>query len=279
MESSKQETKSKPSNKTNLWIGLGVGAFALVVGIVAAIVLIPQMMRPDYHKMNDAVVELEEELDHYFYNSACVDVETYVDDKYVSIDEYNEFLKECKNDAENIYTHVAKFESESSVTKDNEINDLYAKFMVAFNKKAPSKDQLESTLKVYEAVHSFLVAADELDFGPDSLPTPTEFAKVTDYLINSNNEVLKNFAEGLNQHYDALYEAGQAFLSANPDDDNYMDLYEAYSDASDDFSDYYDEQSEIINELEVFLADTSDDEPSVNDSFEEMKSAIVEKAR
>ena len=279
MEPSNQETKSESSNKTNLWIGLGVGAFALVVGIVAAIVLIPQMMRPDYHKMNDAVVELEEELDHYFYNSACGDVEMYVDDEYTSIDEYNEFLKECKNDAENIYIHVAKFESESGVTKDNEINDLYAKFMVAFNKKAPSKDQLESTLKVYEAVHSFLVAVDELEDDSDSLPAPTEFSKATNYLINSGNEALKSLADGLNQHYDALYEAGQAFLSANPDDDNYMDLYEVYSDASDDFSDYYDEQSEIINELEVFLADTSDDEPSVNDSFEEMKSAIIEKVR
>ena len=278
MESTKQEAKSESSNKIGLWIGLGIGAFVLVVGIVAAVILVPQMMRPDYQKTYDAVVELEEELNHYFYNSACGDVEAYVDDEYTGIDEYSEYIKVCRDEAENMYVQVAKFESESGVTRDSELSALYDKFRKAFDKKAPGKDQIESTLRIYAAMHGFVVGVEELDDDSDDFPAPSEFATVSNYLVDSDNEVLKEFAEGLTERYGALYEAAQAYLKANHDDGDYMELYDAYLDASDEFMNYYNEQSDILERLEVFLADSSDDEPSVIDAFDDLQAAIAKKA-
>ena len=272
---------TESGSKTGLWIGLGVGALVLIVAGVAAALLIPQMLQPDYDKMADVASDLFDGLSDYFYSSACHDVRFNVDDYYsTSVSEYSGMIEDCKKDAIKVYDDVAKFESESGVSRDSEINDLYIKFKKAFSKKAPSKDQLDSTLKTYEALHNFVVQANELDNKADSMVTPSEFARVTNNLTDSGNGVLKSFGEGLNQRYGVLYDAAQAYSKARYSDSNYSDVSDDYWDARDDFLDYFNEQSEILDELEVSLADTSGDgDDSVVDTFNDMQSAIIKKLR
>jgi hypothetical protein len=270
------------NNKTGLFIGLGVGIVA-IIGIVAAAILIPQTMTPDYNIMLDSASNLSDELSNYFYSSACNDVRQNVDNYYsVTNDEYAEFINQCGQDAENLYAAVAKFEAESGVGRDQEINELYQRFKKLLDEKAPAKDKLENTLKIHEAVHRFAVEMDKIDDDDyESMPDPSEFKKVAAILIESGDETLKTFAEGLSERYDTLYKASQELLNVNYSDPDYQSVYDVYWDASDDFSDFYYEQSDIIDDIDYPLADSfsDDEEGDVMDAFNDLKTAILNKLK
>lgn len=269
------------NNKTGLFIGLGVGIVA-IIGIVAAAILIPQTMTPDYNIMFDSASNLSDELSNYFYSSACNDVRRNVDNYYsVTNDEYTEFINQCGQDAENLYAAIVKFEAESGVGRDQEISELYQRFKKLFDEKAPAKDKLENTLKIHEAVHRFAVEMDKIDDDYESMPDPSEFKKVAAILIESGDEALKTFAEGLSERYDTLYKASQELLNVNYSDPNYQSVHDAYWDASDDFSDFYYEQSDIIDDIDYPLADSfsDDEEGDVMDAFNDLETAILNKLK
>lgn len=270
----------KSGNKIGLWVGLGVGTLVLVGGIVAAI-LIPQMMKPDYNKMYDLANSLGDEVYNYFYSSACHDVRLYVDSYYsAEANEYAEYVNNCRNDAAKIYAEIEKFEAESNVSKDSEINELYLKFKKTFDEKAPGKDRIEQTLKVYEAIHNFVSEVKGLGSDLESMPTPSEFKEISESLANSGDERLRGFAEGLNQRYETLYEKYRSLSEMDYSDSNYMTVYEEYLEAGNELSDYFNEQSDVIDDLDYPLADTSGrGDDSVVDTFSDLESAIVEKAK
>jgi hypothetical protein len=249
---------------------------------VAAAILIPQTMTPDYNIMFDSASNLSDELSNYFYSSACNDVRRNVDNYYsVTNDEYTEFINQCGQDAENLYAAVAKFEAESGVGRDQEINELYQKFKKLFDEKAPAKDKLENTLKIYEAVHKFAVEIDKTFGDYKSMPDPSEFKQAVNILIESGDEALKTFAEGLSERYDVFYEASQEFMNIDYSNPNYQSIYDAYLDASNDFSDFYYEQSDILNDIDYPLADTYSDnnEDNVMKTFNNLNDAILKKLK
>jgi len=284
-----EAASSDSSSNVGLWVALGVGGLLAISAVVA--VLVPQMLAPNYTKMYDSSVELQDALSEYFYSSACHDVAFYVDNYYsVDAEEYNEYIEECKKDASKVYEAVATFEAESEVSRDSEINSLYQNFKKAFDEKAPAQDKLESTLKVYAAAHDFVVGMNDFDTSSGTIPTVEEFKKVTDTLVNSGDATLKEFGEGLNTRYAKLYDAAQAYIKTSYSDPNHREVSENYEDATDDMKDYLDEQLENIKNLGYPLADVSDyddyddddnddDNDGVNpvDAFDEVQEAISKK--
>lgn len=281
---------TESSSKVGLWIALGVGLLLAVGAIVS--VIVPQMLTPDYSKMYDSSIELQDALSEYFYSSACHDVALYVDDYYsTDAEEYNESIEDCKKDATKVYNAVSKFEAESGASRDSQINGLYQNFKKAFDEKAPAQDKLESTLKVYAAAHDFVVGMNDFDTSSGTIPTVEEFKKVTDTLVNSGDATLKEFGEGLNTRYAKLYDAAQAYIKTSYSDPNYREVSENYEDATDNMEDYLEEQLENIKNLGYPLADVSDyddyddddddDNDGVNpvDAFDEVQEAIYEKLK
>ena len=292
----KDEAEKKTTeggNKTGLWIGLGISAVVIILGVIAAI-FIPKMFKPDYKIMYDQSMEFYDELSDFMYNSSCYKASVNVTNVYsVSSETYKKYIDGCKEDVDEMYGMLQQFEMNSGVMKDSETKELYEKFLAVFNVNAPGSEKIETTLKAYEGMHEFKEGMDDLEYyNAEKLMSTDDFSKLVENLTDSGSEKLKVFGEGLKQRYDALVKAGKEYIAKQKayndtsfSSSNWESVYDAYSSAHDDFYDaeedfynyYYDEYPDD-EDLDVHLVYTGDlGDGSIMDTFDDLQRAILKK--
>lgn len=290
----KEAKESEKKSNRGLYIGLGIGGGALVVGGIVAAILIPKLLLPDYKVMHEQASALYGDLSNFVYNSKCYKVSSNVKNTYsVSSETYKKYIEECKNDANSIYGKIDQFENDSGVMKDSETKELFEKFLTVFDNNAPGADKLEATLKAYEGMHEFAEGMEDVGYyDMTKLMSTDEFLKIVNNLIDSGSEKLKTFGEGLKQRYETLYKAGQdclakqkAYQNTSFSSGNWNSAYKTYSDARDkfndateDFYDYYSKDYPKDDELDVHLVDYEDyGDGSIMDTFDNLQRAIMKK--
>lgn len=295
MESMAPQPSAKPSSsKTKkLVIGGSIGAGVLILAIVVIVVIV-QALRPDYQTAYQKSSEMYDTVSDFVFKSNCQKVRANVMDyRSVGIAAYDEYVEKCKTDANEFYAAVEEFGALSGVAKDSEISELYNKFKVVVATNAPGKDKLEDTLKAYAAYHNYNAKMGELDFYSDELPSTSDVAAAAQYLIDSGNNELKVYGEGLKQRYDAYYQAWQqyknardAYLNSSYRDGSYQSAYDAYEGAYDAYSaarDSYGDYSSFnnrpdISDLDLPLAEYNDTgNGSITDTFDNVIRALGKK--
>ena len=220
----KKKVRTKAEKKRIIIGGVTMG-LALVIGIVMLIVVM-SLTRVDYGPVYQQGLSLYSNLSNYLSESDCKKVSILVSNNKTSINTYNEYIEECKKDAEEINEDVEEFVRLSIINDNTELRDLAEKFMIVFERDAPGLDTLEDTLKAYQALHNYWLEIDGVDFDNDSALLPVEsFKKATKYLTDSDKNILRVHGRKLVVQYEELYaawskyiEAKEAFSSTKPNE-------------------------------------------------------------
>lgn len=183
-----------PAKKKKLVLGLSLGGGALVL-IILAVILIPILTRIDYAPAYSAAKELKPKIYDIYQSYDCERVIDYVDSSYTTVKSYNEYVENCKT----VYNSgadglIAKLETTDAVKRNQEIKAQFEKFKSEYaTVSSGSTEDLAAKLALWQARHSFVVAADDLNYSRSS---DAEYTAAANYLIESGNDSLKTYGEG-----------------------------------------------------------------------------------
>lgn len=230
-----------PAKKKKLIIGLSVGGGALVLAI-AAIILVPILLKTDYSTAYNTAKELKPLVAEAYYNTDCERVVDYVDSDYYSVKDYSSAVETCKKLWSDIAPKVSDLEETTGVKRDDNLNQKFYDFKTAYEQIAPDADALAERLELYKVWHSFVVAID--DFGWNQ--TDAELTQAANILINSGNETLANYGTGWLEKRKAAAEAYRAY---NNRSGYSSELLQKYYDAQTDAKNYDSSTKPSITEV------------------------------
>lgn len=234
-----------PAKKKKIILGVSVGGFILVLGIVAAI-LIPILLRVDYSSAYVTAKELKPKIQDIYYSYDCGYVIDYVDSSYTTSKSYSEYIENCKKVYNaSIDDLVAKLGDTDGVKKNDEIKNQFAKFNTEYTAvSSGTSEDLSSKLDLWQARHNFYYAADDLDYGTSS---DSEFTTAANYLINSGNDALKTYGEGWLEKNLAIAAAYRAYRAASWRESS--QYYNDYTNKKKEYSDWVAANKPDINAI------------------------------
>ena len=258
---------SKPMNpktKKKIIIGIVI-ALVLILAAVATIIIILIVTHVDYKTAYDKTADIKRELSEATTESSCYYVKTNVDSSYRTEKEYDKFIEKCRTSGEEISNLVTELGDTDAVKKNTEIGEKYDKFKKEFDRTYLASD-INDKLELYKTYHKFIVAEDNLDYYGNNSEEAIE--KVANILTKSNNKKLKQYGEKWLELRKTVESTHKAYYDADWSAENHSELYKAYSDAYDAYTDFvYDEEIEW-DEVAEIDTDLSDTRKALNNLYE-----------
>lgn len=229
----------KKSSSAGLIIGLTVGGVALVA-LAALIFLFVLGSKVDYAATYDALKPLETSMDNLDYGN-CYDLHQDLDDDYVTVSEYNQYVTGCVAEFTAVETATKDFAKSSGAKHDETIKSTLASFESTFKSLYSNKSTLESSLAFYSTYHEFYLTITTADAN-DTKNLESAVISAASLFQNTKNSALTEFANGFR-------ERGLAYVRAIADYNNSpsysSSLYSAVRTAMNDFTDYLDSIPEV----------------------------------
>lgn len=224
------KTKNGKSKKTFVILA----ACMIVLAVISAIIFVPKLLGPSKQEMQKALNRFEE-MDLTFALNACEHVRNDVDSTIIKVDLYEEEVNHCKENVISLYNHI----DELNLANNTEIQEAFNDFKTSLDTNMPSLSQLDNTLEMYTAMHRFNVALHNFQYASNATEEKEELIDATNYFINSSNNELAQFGNGLKQAFDEMYDTWDNFINEhNERGENYPSNYEKYENAKNYFRDY-----------------------------------------
>ena len=211
-------SSSDGGNKKRRW--------PVVVGIVVAIMVIVGAGAGVWTVINNANKERREQAEELVsllgwvsYTSQCPMVVQYVNDYYVDIEQYDEYIRECVSNSEKIKKNLAAIKDLSG---DRDYINLYSKLHSGVMNNVLFGEDLNNALNIYNKWHNFVV--DVADFGP--YQTNEEIETLAENLFSTNDVALTEFAKEWAIARENLISA-KIMLDVDPSNQTYIDEYNA----------------------------------------------------
>ena len=262
----KQPMDSAKKKKLIVWIS--VGTAVLVLGI-AALIIIPILLRIDYGPAYAAVEELEPKIYDIYRSHDCGYVVDYVDSSYTTQKTYNEYIEKCKAVYDSsIDDLIANLENTEGVKRNNEIGTQFTKFKAEYTAlQIGDANALSEKLVLWQAEHDFAYTSGSLRHTQSS---DAEFTTAANYLINSGNDTLKSYGEGWLERSLAVSAAYRAYRAASWQESS--QLYNEYRNKSAEKDDWVATNKPDINAIAPLnFNDTS----KVNTEFNKLHDIIA----
>ncbi len=223
-----------PAKKKKIILISSICGGVLVLGIAAAII-IPILLRVDYSTAYKTAKELKPKIYDINQSYSCEYVEDYVDSTYTTIKTYNEYIAGCKDVYNNGATElVNELGDTAGIKRNSDLKLQFDKFKNEYDTLiSGSTEELDQKLSLWQARHSFVVAADELTYSDSS---DAEFTTAANYLIESGNDALKTYGEGWLSRSIELAAAYRNYRNAPLS--SWTETYNIYSNKRSEFSDW-----------------------------------------
>ncbi len=223
-----------PEKKKKLILWLSIGGGVLILGI-AALIIIPILLRVDYSTAYKAAKELEPKVYDIYHSYDCGYVVKYVDSTYTDSKSYSEYIEKCKKVYDSsVNDLVSKLENADGVKRNNEISTQFANFKSKYDAlQIGDAESLSAKLNIWKARHDYVYAVDDLSYSSSS---DSEFTSAANYLINSGNDTLKKYGEEWLTQSLAISAAYRNYRAASWQDSS--QLYKEYTNKKKELEDW-----------------------------------------
>ena len=228
----KQGMDPKKKKMIIIWSCVGGGVLLLVI---VAIVLIISLTKVDYVEAYGYAKDLKSEV-YDLSNSSCSSVVNYASSTYTSEKEYNKYIDKCKESSNGADELVTKLEQTTAVQRDESIKRDFEKFKKEYDEVVGSSEKKENAMKIYQTWHQWILKSDDLDDYDESDADLEAAAKI---LTESGNDELKEYGETWLNYRKELGKTYRAYKDTSWSADNYNEVYDAYSKARTDYTNWY----------------------------------------
>ena len=181
----------KAKKKIIMWSCIGGGAF---VALCVIAIIFSLVFRIDYgesyRKANEVGEELSDLVDD---TSACERVASYANSTWTSEKTYNDHVSKCLDSLDHDDSEIVELGKTSGVKRDKDIKAQYDKFKKAYDQAFPDRSNVEATLKVYKAWHTFVIKSNTAS---SAIKDDDAYRKAADALKESGDNTLVEYAEG-----------------------------------------------------------------------------------
>lgn len=260
------QKKMDPEKKKRIIMWTSISCAIAVLGI-AALIIIPIIIRVDYGTAYNTAKELKPKISAIYQNNDCGYVENYAASAYIEPKTYNEYIESCKKSYDpTVNELIAQLESTDGVKRNKDINAQFVKFKAEFDSlENGNPDILKEKLSLWKAIHNYSYLAN----GLHSASTDAEITKAATYLINTENEALKTFGEGWQERALDLTKTYRAYQAATSEKST--ELYEEYNNKRKELEDWIATNSPDFGTLAPLHVD---DTAKVNSDFNELYEMI-----
>lgn len=250
------QSHQRPGMGSSISVQSGRGKKSLVIIIVGAVVLasiaaiffVPKLFGSNKEEMNTILDSINYVLPSTI--SGCKQVRDDVNSHVLDMDLYEMETTSCKDSVAALFEIVDKFNPGGDV----EIKEAFNVFKTSLNTNMPDPDQLGETLEMYTAMHNFNVAL--RDYMVDGR-TPNykmekgeKLIETADYFVDSSNDELAQFGNGVKQLYSELYDSWQQFGNEiNEMGENSQTNFDKYVSAEKNFYNYAESNKPNISSL------------------------------
>lgn len=260
-----------PAKKKRIIITISAISGAVLVGIIATIIIVLSL-KVDYSSAYRIAKSLKPNIYDIYQNYDCEDVVDYANSEYTSIKTYDGYIDGCKK-AYNAETDqlITDLGNTSAVKRNAEIGALFDKFKTNYDAlSSGNSENLSAKLALWQAWHNYHVTASDFNFGST---TDAEFTTAANYLINSGNNALKTYGEGILAKWLDIAAAYRTYINTSWNSPDYDENYDNYYNKNNELSDWIAANKPDINDIAPLdLGDTSD----MYYAFEDLYDLIAE---
>lgn len=242
VEKTNEKKPWSTKKKVIFWSCLGGG---IVLAAVLVVVLVIIFTRVDYKEAYEVAGELKTEISD-LSSSSCSKVVSSVSSSYTTEKDYTKYIDKCKEAMSGVSELTQRLENTSAVQRDEKINKQWVKFKKEYDEVIGNTEKRDQALNLYATWHKWILAYDDVDDYDESDADLEAAAKI---LADSGNNDLKEYGETWLKYKKDLAKAYRAYKDVSYSADNYNDVYNAYSKARSDYSNWYYKNSIKIAEL------------------------------
>jgi hypothetical protein len=263
----KTEGKKKWSTKKKVIFWSCLGGGILIIAIVVIIILV-NVLSVHYDETYKVADDLKDEISGLYSGEGCAYAMSYAKSSYTSTKDYNKYIKKCKEATTKADELVEKLTNDNAVNRNADIKKEFDEFKEAYDKITMKDGKVEKALDFYSTWHEWLTAESDLSSWNESESNMTKAANI---LIKSNNDKFKEYGTTWLEKRKAVANAYQAYYDATS---NYSDLYDAYSKARNDFNSWKKNNEPDIEEVAGISDDSYDDvHDTYSDVYDEIEDA------